>query len=212
MRGCPSPVEVSLKALLLASSSWVLAAPVAHAQDEPDHAIHEELRALMRDTQAAINSGDIPKVLPLLTDDFEATSMTQDPVRGRAEVTEYFETWFGPDGYMKTLDMKLEADALTDLSADKSWGLVRGKGTEHYVAKNGDAFDFATRWTTVVERGDDGKWRVRAVHFGTNHLDNPVLTKVSTALFRYGVLGALTCLVGGFGAGWLLGKRRARRG
>ena len=39
-------------------------------------------------------------------------------------------------------------------------------------------FDFVTRWTAVMVRSDDDKWRLRAIHFGTNHLDNPVLTKV----------------------------------
>jgi hypothetical protein len=38
-------------------------------------------------------------------------------------------------------------DKLTELSPDKSWGLVRGKALEHYEANDGDVFDFTTRWT-----------------------------------------------------------------
>ena len=91
----------------------------------------------------------------------------------RADVSKYFVEWFGPTGYMKSMTMKLDADKLTELSPDKSWGLVRGKAIEHYDAKDGDQFDFNTRWTAVMTRGDDGKWRLRAIHFGTNHLDNP---------------------------------------
>jgi hypothetical protein len=30
------------------------------------------------------------------------------------------------------MTMKLDADALTELSPDETWGLVRGAGIEHY--------------------------------------------------------------------------------
>lgn len=114
-------------------------------------------------------------------------------------------------GYMKRMDMNLVADALTELSPDRSWGLVRGVGNEHYEAKDGDRFDFKTRWTAVVTRGADDRWRLRAIHFGTNNLDNPVLTKVRTTLTRYGTLGAAAALVVGLVIGVLVGHRAGRR-
>jgi len=72
---------------------------------------------------------------------------------------------------------------------------VRGKALEHYEAKDGDLFDFFTRWTAVMVRSDDGKWRLRAIHFGTNHLDNPVLTKVQRTLIRDGIIAAIVTLL-----------------
>ena len=183
--------------------------PAAHAQD-PDFAIHEELRAVLHEVQAAINSGHYDRMLPYLDPGIEATSMTQEVMSSRADVTRYFEAWFGPAGYMKKLDMKLEADKLTELSADRTWGLVRGKGLEHYEAKDGDQFDFVTRWTAVLVRNDDGKWRLRAIHFGTNNLDNPVLTKVKGTLLRNGIIGAAAALVAGLALGYAVGRRRPR--
>lgn len=180
---------------------------------EPDHEVHEALRALFRDAQTAVNEGRIDDLGPLVTDDFEATSLTQEVISGRDGVQRYFGEWFGPDRYLKSMRYELEADALTDLSPDRSWGLVRGGGREHYVANEGVDFDFTTRWTAVVERGDDGKWRIRAIHFGTNQLDNPVLTRVKGTLVRYGVVGAVLALVVGLLAGavggFLAGRRRA---
>ena len=190
---------------------WVLAllcvAPPAWAE-EPDHAIHEELRGVLREVVSAMNSGQYDKMLPYLTEDVEATSVTQEVMSNRAEVSKYFQEWFGPTGYMRKMEMKLDADTLTELSPDKSWGLVRGKALEHYEAKDGDLFDFATRWTAVMVRGDDGKWRLRAIHFGTNHLDNPVLDKVSRTLIRDGIIAAIACLLVGLAIGWWLGRRR----
>jgi hypothetical protein len=182
--------------------------PAAAGAEEPDHAIHEELRGVLRQIVGAINSGRYDDMLPALDEKIEATSMTQEVMSNRAEVSSYFREWFGPTGYMKSMQMRLEPDTLTELSPDKSWGLVRGKGLEHYEAKDGDQFDFITRWTAVLVRNDDSHWRLRAIHFGTNDLDNPVLWKVRDKLVRYGVVGAAASLILGLALGWLLGRRR----
>jgi ketosteroid isomerase-like protein len=144
----------------------------------------------------------------VLDEKIAATSVTQEVMSSRADVSAYFREWFGPGGYMKSLDMKLEPDTLTELSPDKSWGLVRGKALEHYEAKDGDQFDFKTRWTAVLVKNADNHWRLRAIHFGTNHLDNPVLTKVQRKLTQYGIAGGIVSLLVGVVAGWFLGRRR----
>jgi ketosteroid isomerase-like protein len=184
------------------------AAPLAWTE-EADHAIHEELRGVLREIIMAINSGQYDKMLPYLTENVEATSVTQEVMSSRADVSKYFQEWFGPAGYMRKMEMNLYVDKLTELSADKTWGLVRGKALEHYVAKDGDVFDFVNRWTAVMVKDDDGKWRLRAIHFGTNNLDNPVLTKVKSTLLRDGIIAAIVCLVAGLALGWWLGRRRA---
>jgi len=192
---------------LLWALAMVCAVPQSWAE-EPDHAIHEELRGVLREVVTAINTGQYDRMLPYLTENIEATSVTQEVMSNRADVSRYFQEWFGPTGYMRKMEMNLDADKLTELSPDKSWGLVRGKAIEHYEAKDGDLFDFVTRWTAVMVRDDDGKWRLRAIHFGTNHLDNPVLAKVSRTLIRYGIIAAIACLLAGLVIGWWLGRRR----
>ena len=87
---------------------------------------------------------------------------------------------------------------------------MRGKALEHYEAKDGDLFDFVTRWTAVMVRSDDGQWRLRAIHFGTNHLDNPVMTKVQRTLIRDGIIAAIIALLIGSAVGWWLGRKRSR--
>lgn len=196
--------------LRLIGSLALLAVLVTGARaQEPDHEIHEALRKVLTDVTAAINSGQYDKMLPYLTENVEATSITQETMTGRAQIEKYFREWFGPQAYMKRMTMKLEADKLTDLAPDKSWGLVRGKALEHYEANDGDVFDFVTRWTAVMVRDSDGQWRLRAIHFGTNNLDNPVLTKVRNTLLRNGIIAAIVCLVLGIAAGWWLGRRRS---
>jgi ketosteroid isomerase-like protein len=197
---------MNIKIVLLAM--LMCFAPLPAMAEEPDHAIHEELRAVLRQVVDAINSGNYDNMLPVLDEKIAATSVTQEVMSSRADVSAYFREWFGPGGYMKSLDMKLEPDALTELSPDKSWGLVRGKALEHYEAKDGDQFDFKTRWTAVLVKNPDNRWRLRAIHFGTNHLDNPVLTKVQRKLTQYGIAGGIVSLLVGVIAGWFLGRRR----
>src|SRR5262249_50450017 len=170
--------------------------------------IHEELRGVLRGIMAAINSEQYDQMLPFLSENIYATSVTQEVMASRADVSKYFQEWFGPSGYMRKMEMKLTADKLTELSPDKTWGLVRGTSLEHYEAKDGDVFDFVNRWTAVMVRDDDGKWRLRAIHIGTNNLDNPVLTKVKRTLIRDGVIGGVASLVVGLALGWWLGRRR----
>lgn len=199
-----SPVKTYLFAMFLTLCGMTL-----HAMaQEADHDIHEQLRALLGGIQTAINAGDYDKILPFLDEHVEATSITQEVMSNRAEVGAYFREWFGPGGYMKAVNMTLVADNLTELSPDKTWGLVRGTASEKYEAKDGDRFDFKTRWTAVLTKNADGQWRLRAIHFGTNQLDNPVLTKVRTTLTRYGIIGGLVALVVGFGLGWAVRGRR----
>jgi ketosteroid isomerase-like protein len=193
---------------VLVFAALVLGASTA-AAEEPDHAIHEELRAVVAEASEAIGSGRYEAVLPLITEDFRGTSLTQAPIVGRDGVRDYFALWFGPDGYMESMAITITPDTLTELSEDRSWGLVTGSAKEHYVAKNGDVFDFDSRWTTVMVRDTDGEWRVRAIHFGTNHLDNPVLWKVRQTVVRYGAVGAVVLVVVAFGLGFLVGRRRS---
>ena len=196
----------------LAAALCVLAlacAPIAFAQ-EADHEIHESLRNLLKEVVTAINSGQYDKMQPYLAENIEATSITQEVMSSRGDVAKYFDEWFGPKGYMRSMRMQMDADSLTQLSPDKNWGLVRGKALEHYEAKDGDVFDFHTRWTALMERGNDSQWRLRAIHFGTNNLDNPVLTKVRNTLVRDGAIAAVACLVVGIGIGWLARRRKAR--
>jgi len=196
---------------LLLVIAWVLATlvtMVARARaEEADHAIHEELRAVLRAVVTAMNTSKFDDMLPYLADNIAATSMTQEVMSNRADVSRYFQEWFGPTGYMRSMQMNLDADALTEFSPDKRWGLVRGKGLEHYEAKDGDLFDFVTRLTALMVRNDDGKWRLRAIHFGTNDLDNPVLTKVRRTLIRYGAIASMACLFIGLALGWIIGRR-----
>ena len=136
------------------------------------------------------------------------TTINQEVMLSRDDIEPYFTGWFGEGGFLKKLDMKLEADALTEFYADKTIGIVRGSGDEDYVLADGRVFPMKTRWTGTVIKDADGKWSILALHIGTNFLDNPLLTEVENAVKDYLFKGAVGGAVVGLLLGFLFGRRR----
>lgn len=185
----------------------LFALPV-YAAEEADHEIHQELRAVLTTVENAINGGNYDAMLPVISADVRATTITQETMSNREEVSAYFKKWFGQGGFLKHLDMHFTADSLTELSADKTWGLVRGSGVENYTLSDGRKYPMKTRWTCVVVKEPDGKWRIRAIHIGTNFLDNPILDDAKHAVVRYAAIAGGVALVVGLLIGFLIGRRK----
>ena len=82
----------ALAALCVAPPGWA---------EEPDHAIHEELRGVLHEVVTAINSGQYDKRLPYLTENVEATSSTHEVMTSRAAEQKNFREW--PDHYMRKM-------------------------------------------------------------------------------------------------------------
>jgi ketosteroid isomerase-like protein len=204
----------------LIAASFDAFAPAASAQDddaaliddrakkEDHHEIHQELRAILATVQDAINSENYDAMLPVVSKNIRATTITQEVMSSPAEVSGYFKHWFGPGGYLKKLDMKLDADALTELNPELNMGLVRGSGVEKYTLADGRKYDMKTRWTAWMAKESDGKWRLRAIHIGTDFLDNPVLNETKAGLWKLATLGAAAGLLVGVGLALLIARRK----
>lgn len=174
---------------------WAFTGFTAFAAEESDHAIHEELRALIQGIEEAVNQERYHDLAPFFHQNLRVTTINQEIISSRKEIGEYFDRWFGPDGYLKKVDMKLNADAVTELYADKNFGIVRGNGIENYILSDSRYYEMQTRWTATVIRGTDGKWRILSLHIGTNFLDNPILEEAETALVYFSGGGLLAGIV-----------------
>ena len=85
---------------------------------------------------------------------------------------------------------------------------MRGSGIESYTLADGRHYDMQTRWTATVAKEADGKWRLRAIHFGTNFLDNPILDEAKRKAKQYTIAGVVGGLVVGAFLGWVVGRRK----
>ena len=190
--------------------SLICAASMAYAAEEPDHVIHEELRGVLRTIESAVNSGEYDKMLPVLSEQLRATVITQEFMPNKSEVIPYFTKWFGEGGPLAKLEMNLNADQLTELAADKSWGIVTGDGIEKYILSDGRPYELHTRWTATVVKEADERWRLRSIHMGTNFLDNSILAQAERAVISMTTAGAGGGLLVGLFLGWLFGRRKKK--
>ena len=186
----------------------VICTSMASLAEEPDHAIHKELRAVLKVVESAINSGDYDKMLPVVSEEIRATPVNQEFLSSRAEVSAYFKKWFGAGGYLKKLEISCTPDTLTELSPDKTWGVVYGNGIERYILSDGRPYDLQTRWTATMVKEADGHWRIRAIHIATNFLDNPILTEAEHALGKAAAAGGVLGLLVGGALGWWLRRKK----
>ena len=188
---------------------FVLISTNVFSAEEPDHAIHEELRGLLHGIEQAINSEKYTDLEQYFDEKLRVTTINQEVILSRPQITAYFNKWFGPGGYLKKLQITLKPDALTELYGDKSFGIVRGAGEEKYSLSDGRDFDMSTRWTATVIKEPNGKWHILALHIGTNFLDNPILSKAEASLMYVGVGGLLGGILLG-GAGVFIFMRRKK--
>jgi hypothetical protein len=192
---------------LLLTAIMLMCAPLLAAQ-ESDEAIHEELRALLSGIETAVNSESYGDLAQYFHDAAHITTINQEVISSSDEIEPYFDFWFGEDGYLKTLRMSLEADALTEFYADKTFGVVRGSGQEDYVLSDERFFPMETRWTATVSKDDDGRWRILTLHIGTNFLDNPILSVAENSAKYFGAGGAVVGLLLGLFFGFMWGRRK----
>lgn len=168
-----------------------------------DDELHDQLRALKAEMEAAMNSRDIEAILQRVDESVVFSTMNNDVVVGRDGVREYFdEMMTGPDKVVESVETKFVPEALSILHGGDtavSWGHTE----DHYKLASGLELDISARWSgTMIRR--DGRWVVASFHYSTNIFDNPVLSAQRRVLMGGGVVVALVCLALGF----FLGRRR----
>ena len=178
------------------------------AAEEPDHEIHVELRALLNGIETAVNTEKYADLHQYFHKNLRVTTVNQNTIISYPEIDAYFKEWFGDGGYLQSLELSLEPDALTEFYNDKTMGIVRGSGVEKYELTDGRFLDLKTRWTATLIKDTDSKWRIIALHLGTNFYDNPIYHETRKYLIKMGVAGTAVAAIVGILIGFFLGRRK----
>ena len=187
---------------------WVLFSVGAVA--EQDHADHEELRELLKGATSAINEQRFDEVSKFFHPKLRVTTVNQEVITKPEGLEPYFRSWVGEGQYVRSMTMTMEADELTEFYGEGAsrFGVCRGKGVEDYNLTDGRHLPLNTRWTATVVKDAEGRWKILALHLGTNFYDNPIVAQFQAAATKFGAGGLIGGLVVGGLMGYLLGRRR----
>ncbi len=197
---------------LLAVLFLLISQCVSATTDEPDQAVRAELRALMQGVEQAVNTEKYGDLKQFFDENLRITTINQQVIRTPAGIDAYFSSWFGKDGYLKRMDIKLlpdEPPRLYGPPGNPTWGLAYGVGIENYRLTDGRYLPMKTRWTATVIKGADGKWRILTLHIGTNFYDNPIVTDIRNESTYHAAGGVIVGLL--LGAILTLLYRRRKR-
>jgi hypothetical protein len=177
---------------------WLMLVGLAWGQVEKNHADHEQLRALLKSVESAMNGQKYNDLQPYFHPDMKVTVINQDVLSKLDQFDPYFRDWIGPGKYVKSLKMSLTADALTEFygEGESRFGVVRGSGVEDYDLSDGRRLEMKTRWTATVVK-HQGKWKILSLHLGANFYRNPIVEQFQKAATTYGILGLLAGSVAG---------------
>jgi hypothetical protein len=179
------------------------------AQNEVE--THKELRSLLNGIEDSINTQKYDELSQFFHKNLRVTTINQEVISSPSEINTYFTRWFGEEGYLASLKIKLEADALTEFYSNNSYGIVRGFGEESYILSDGRTFDMKTRWTATVTKDDTNKWVILSLHIGTDFLDNPILHVAENSMLYTGMAGSVVGLIIGLLIGFLWFRRASTR-
>lgn len=178
------------------------------AEAEMEQAIHEELRSMLNGIEKAINTENYSALTPYFHEKLRVTTVNQNTINTREGIEPYFREWFGEGGYLQSLKISFKTDAPTEFYNDHTMGIVRGSAVEQYKLTDGRDLDLDTRWTATVIKDIDSKWRILALHLGTNFYDNGIYHEMRRYLTKLGIVGALAGIAVGLLLGFLLFRRK----
>ena len=168
---------------------------------EDRHEDHEALRALLKQSVTALNSGNIEALRAFMIPEVLVTTAEQHRSHNFDEFKKYYDGLFnGPDAKLASISFQPSADDLTKF-IDNNVGVVTGTSNDTYKFKDGDSRAMISRWTATL-LNDGGQWKVASFHFGVNFMDNPVLDAVKAFMIKLGI----GCILGGLLIGFLAAK------
>jgi uncharacterized protein (TIGR02246 family) len=179
---------------------------VSSAQPAADAPVHDELRALQKAMEDALNSRDLDGLLAHVDEQVTFTAMNAQTGVGKQGIREYFDRMLnGPNKIVESIEVDFVPDALA-VFYGPDVAVSTGNADSHYVLTNGMNFKVMARWTATLVR-KDGKWLVAAFHYSTNMFKNPVLDAQRKWLMIAG--GGVALLLGVIG--FFVGRKTGRR-
>jgi uncharacterized protein (TIGR02246 family) len=183
-----------------------MAAGVSPEQPAADAPVHDELRALQKAMEDALNARDLDALLANVDDKLVFTAMNAESGYGKDHVRNYFNKMLnGEKKIVENIKVDFVPDALATFYGPDV-AVSAGNADSHYELTNGMKFDVMARWTATLVRKEN-RWLVASFHYSTNMFKNPVLDAQRKWLLMAGGGAALILAILGF----IIGRKTGRR-
>ncbi len=171
---------------------------------------HKALRALKDKIVMALNTRDIGALSSCLAKKYALITVDQQVLTSEAQIREYFKKTFeSPTSLVTAVKLQADADILTQFIGENA-GYCYGSTTEAYTMRDGRMVPMKNRWSAALVK-EDGEWKVAILHGAANFLDNALLAKVRSQLWKFLFVGLLGGALIGLCGGLLIGKARGRK-
>lgn len=193
-----------MKRLVLLALTIGLAALPARAEEER-HEDHEQLRALRRVFETAVNANELDQLRPFLAEGFSIVTFTD---REFVDFAAFKARWQLTrqemlQGGNYTMDLNPE---LSTLIGDIA--ICRGNANNRLTTGAGKTMEFTSKWTVVCQK-QNGQWKILRGHNSLDPFGNPMLVAgVKTLLWRVAAGAGLAGLGLGGIISWLWIRRR----
>jgi len=194
----------SFALILLTLPCATLLAAMADGLD-PHEEDRRALRVIFADIETGINKPDLELILRHLDEDVVITYQNAHVARGKDAVRAYNTQMIATaDSPVKALTTKAVIGGPALFHADTAIGY--GTTQDHMVLRTGQTIDLAAAWSSTLVK-KNGLWKVAAIHFSTNVLDNGVLHSTQRMMIGAAIIATGIALLIGF----VLGRRRGTR-
>jgi hypothetical protein len=180
----------------LASQEPKAEAPPPSDASQVDDLVHDQLRKLRTNVEAATAAGDWQSLTQFLTSQVIVTWLDGTQSHGPAAVVEYLESKSGgPDPIVEKFSLTTDVKELSDLYGENT-ATAYGTATSNFVLR-GRELSISGPWSATMVR-ENGQWKLAALSASVGAFDNPVLTWTWRLVWIVGVIAGLLGLVVGW--------------
>ena len=184
----------------------ILASLSLTAADDLREADRQALREMLAKATEALNKRDLTALEGVFHKPFVFVLSDQTMVTGMESLKKAHAEWFsGPNAPIISLTFTPKVDVPAIFLSD-TVAVASGTCVDTVVLRQGGEMQMSSRWTATLVKTADG-WRVANLHAGVSPFDNPVVSRLTSALTTTALWAALTALVVGGIIGLLIGRR-----
>jgi ketosteroid isomerase-like protein len=166
---------------------------------EPHESDRQALRLILADVETGINQQDWELILRHLDEDVVITYQNAYVARGKDAVRAYNTHMItAADSPVLALTTKAAIGGPAVFHGDTAIG--HGTTQDHMVLRTGQTIDLDAAWSTALVK-KNGLWKIAALHFSTNVLDNGVLRSTKRVMLISAIITTVLALLIGFALG-----------